>query len=96
MLLKTCFLGLLAVVGVLGGEMDKLMQLKQEQRERFRKLGWFSDDYQGRAAPPTSKPCVNGKAGQYSCRNIDLVATRGHRFLGSSTGEGNDMWGMIT
>ena len=35
--------------------------------------------------------CVNGKAGPYACKNVDLMAFLPHTTWGG--GSGNDIWG---
>lgn len=37
-------------------------------------------------------PCVNGKAGEYECSNVDLMSFTPLRDLGSN-GDANDIWG---
>ncbi|TFK65919.1 hypothetical protein BDN72DRAFT_871698 [Pluteus cervinus] len=41
-------------------------------------------------------PCVNGKAGEYRCNNIDLYSFTPHELLGSQTGEGSSSWGWTS
>ena len=36
--------------------------------------------------------CVDGHAGEYACKNIDLGAFVSHADLGSSTRQGSDIW----
>lgn len=38
-------------------------------------------------------PCVNGKAGEFSCNNLDLLAHVPLASLGNSGSRGNDIWG---
>lgn len=40
--------------------------------------------------------CVDGKAGEYSCNNVDLRGFLRHQDTNSQTREGNDIWGMST
>jgi hypothetical protein len=37
--------------------------------------------------------CEGGKAGEYSCNNVDLRGFLRHQDVGSRTREGNDVWG---
>jgi choice-of-anchor B domain-containing protein len=37
-------------------------------------------------------PCVNGEAGGYPCKNMDLFSVLSHSVMGSS-GQVNDIWG---
>lgn len=72
--------------------MDRLMSVKLEQREKFRAQGLFNAN---QYPDMGSQKCVNGKAGEYSCENVDLLAFLSHQAMGSTTREGNDIWGMI-
>jgi hypothetical protein len=46
------------------------------------------------AVMATEIPCSNGFAGQFACRDVDLVAFVSIADLGGSAGEGlNDIWG---
>ena len=38
--------------------------------------------------------CVDGKAGEFQCNNVDLLGFLRHQDAGSRTREGNDIWGM--
>ena len=40
--------------------------------------------------------CVDGKAGGYSCNNVDLKGFLRHQDLGSRTRVGNDVWGTYS
>ncbi|TFK21272.1 hypothetical protein FA15DRAFT_707366 [Coprinopsis marcescibilis] len=40
-------------------------------------------------------PCVDGRAGEFRCSNIDLYSFYSHAELGSQTGEGSSSWGWI-
>ncbi|KAK4666481.1 hypothetical protein QC763_0047370 [Podospora pseudopauciseta] len=46
-----------------------------------------------RYAAQAATSCVNGKAGEYQCKNVDLVSFLRHQDMGSSTRRGNDVWG---
>ncbi|CAH0023204.1 unnamed protein product [Clonostachys rhizophaga] len=70
--------------------MATLKQRKVEQRERDVANGLFDVD---RYAATSATPCVNGKAGEYSCNNVDLLGFLRHQDVGSRTREGNDIWG---
>lgn len=41
-------------------------------------------------------PCVDGKAGEYSCNKVDLKGFLAHKDTGSATREGNDVWGTFS
>lgn len=40
--------------------------------------------------------CTDGKAGEYTCNNVDLKAFLRHQDMGSRTREGNDVWGTYS
>ncbi|KAL4976915.1 hypothetical protein BDW66DRAFT_45984 [Aspergillus desertorum] len=73
--------------------MEYLMSLKQQSRERARAQGLFNIN---RYPDEGAKKCKNGKAGEYSCENVDLLAFLSHQALGSATREGNDVWGWTS
>lgn len=79
------------------GEMDRLMELKIKHWNSMRAAGVFNkydikDNARIQAVGPA--PCVNGKAGEYSCDKVDLTSFLSHAEMGSTTKEGNDVWGM--
>ncbi len=43
--------------------------------------------------PLAATPCVNGMAGSYPCKNVDLMAFMPFSELGGGTAEANDIWG---
>lgn len=71
-------------------KMERIMNLKDESFERLRAEGAFSRHY-----PVVSEvvKCEDGKAGEYSCDNVDLHGFLSHGDMGSTTKEGNDVWG---
>ncbi|CBF78913.1 hypothetical protein AN7181.2 [Aspergillus nidulans FGSC A4] len=73
--------------------MEYLMSLKQQSRERARSQGLFDIN---RYPDEGAKKCKNGKAGEYSCENVDLLSFLSHQALGSVTREGNDVWGWTS
>ncbi|KAL4814971.1 hypothetical protein BDW67DRAFT_165040 [Aspergillus spinulosporus] len=73
--------------------MEYLMSLKQQSRERARAQGLFDIN---RYPDEGAKKCKNGKAGEYSCENVDLLSFLSHQALGSATREGNDVWGWTS
>ena len=72
--------------------MAHLMSLKLEHRERARSQGLFKVN---KYIDQGSTKCVDGKAGEYSCENVDLQGFLSHQALGSTTREGNDLWGIF-
>ncbi|PGH03040.1 hypothetical protein AJ79_07472 [Helicocarpus griseus UAMH5409] len=72
-------------------QMQRLMDLKLSSREKLRKDGFFDAGRFKSIKEP--QPCVDGKAGEYGCSNIDLLSFLSHEDLGSKTREGNDIWG---
>ncbi|KAJ8457310.1 hypothetical protein ONZ45_g18361 [Pleurotus djamor] len=43
----------------------------------------------------TFTPCVNGRAGEFKCSNIDLYSFYSHAELGSAAGQGSSSWGWV-
>ena len=74
-------------------EMDRLMKLKTDQRNQMRAQGAFNMYDNARLGAATPVPCVNGKSGPYSCDKVDMLSFLSHSQMGSSTKEGNDIWG---
>lgn len=61
-----------------------------------KRLRWELEDKMGlMGTTPSSGPaaCVDGQAGEYGCKNIDLGAFVSHVDLGSTTRRGSDIWG---
>lgn len=70
-----------------------MAELKQRKME-----AWAAQNEAGvydinRYAAQAATSCVNGKAGEYQCKNVDLVSFLRHQDMGSSTRKGNDIWG---
>lgn len=77
------------------GEMDRLMDMKIKHWNSMRAAGVFDryDNARMQAQPVGPTSCVNGKAGEYSCDKVDLLSFLSHQEMGSTTKEGNDIWG---
>ncbi|KAK0614755.1 hypothetical protein B0T14DRAFT_437141 [Immersiella caudata] len=74
--------------------MEVLRQLKLATWSDLQESGAYDvDRYQALRA---GTPCVNGKAGEYQCNKVDLVAFLRHQDMGSSTRKGNDVWGWTS
>lgn len=71
--------------------MTSLQSLKTQQRKSDRAEGLFDAD---RYVAQAAAKCSNGKAGEYSCRNVDLAGFIRHQDTGSGQREGNDLWGV--
>lgn len=91
-------LPLLAAVGLAsaadssGVTMERLMNLKVAQREEYRNQGYLDPGkYNGNNK---LHKCRDGRAGEYRCDNVDMHGFLSHEEMGSSTREGNDIWGM--
>lgn len=70
--------------------MQSLMAKKLKHHQAKQAAGVFAKD----AYPPQEPAdCVDGHAGPYACRNIDLKGFLRHQDMGSKVGEGNDVWG---
>ncbi|KAF2835453.1 hypothetical protein M501DRAFT_942061, partial [Patellaria atrata CBS 101060] len=89
--MKTALIALLGLAGTaFAGEMGVLMQMKTALRQSERAAGVFA---RGKYRSKNKVPCRNGKAGEYSCGNVDLYSFLTHEQMGSTTREGNDIWG---
>jgi hypothetical protein len=73
-------------------KMQVLMNMKLTHREQQRAAGVFDENKYASSGPVA---CSNGKAGEYACGNVDLMAFLSHQDMGSSTREGNDVWGKL-
>ncbi|TLD23728.1 hypothetical protein PspLS_06408 [Pyricularia sp. CBS 133598] len=74
--------------------MEELKARKMLQHQEDQDQGAFDlDRYEARLA---GTPCVNGKAGEYSCNNVDLMGFLRHQDMGSRTRVGNDVWGWTS
>jgi choice-of-anchor B domain-containing protein len=69
--------------------MKLVMQLKNLERQECELLNMCPE---AAAQDVSALPCVNGKAGEYDCNNVDLEAFVSLSTLGS-LGSGNDIWG---
>ncbi|CEJ92844.1 hypothetical protein VHEMI08472 [[Torrubiella] hemipterigena] len=74
-------------------KMQEMMSHKTAHREAQRAKGVFDID---RYASSNATKCVNGKAGEYSCNNIDLLDHLTYQQQGSNEREGNDIWGWTS
>jgi len=72
--------------------MEAMKLLKQQTWDAQRAAGAFDIDRYSRQA---ATRCTDGKAGEYSCDNVDLVSFLRHQDMGSSTRQGNDIWGKF-
>lgn len=77
-------------------EMDRLMELKTKHWDEMRANGVFNRYDNARVRPAGPAPCVNGKAGEYSCDKVNMLSFLSHAEMGSTTKEGNDIWGNLT
>lgn len=73
--------------------MASLQSLKSQQKESDRANGMYDID---RYAVQAATKCSDGKAGEYSCRNVDLAGFIRHQDTGSGQREGNDIWGAYS
>lgn len=75
-----------------------LMGQKQASRERCRSEGLCGKfGVNERRAGPRAFTCTNGKAGEYPCKNVNLLDMLTHNemqsFSANGGGEGSDVWG---
>ncbi|KAI6778455.1 uncharacterized protein J7T54_005361 [Emericellopsis cladophorae] len=73
--------------------MSTLRQRKESQFEKDRADGMYKKN---RYEVASATECVDGKAGEYSCNNIDLKGFIRHQDTNSRTREGNDVWGWTS
>jgi hypothetical protein len=73
--------------------MGVLRQRKTALFEKQAAAGVFDKD---RYKVSSSTACVDGKAGGYSCKNVDMKGFLRHQDMGSRTRVGNDVWGMYS
>jgi choice-of-anchor B domain-containing protein len=71
--------------------MNKVMPLKTADWEKCAAEG-KCPNLQAEDMPRTN--CVNGRAGEYPCSNVDLLSFLSLRTL-TATGDGNDIWGWV-
>ena len=74
-------------------EMDRLMDLKIKHWDKMRADGAFDKFDNARKQAIGYTACVGGKAGEYACDRVDLLSFLSHQEMGSTTKEGNDVWG---
>ncbi|KAK0650028.1 hypothetical protein B0T16DRAFT_509074 [Cercophora newfieldiana] len=74
--------------------MSVLKELKLNAWSHLAESGAY--DLNRYQALEATTPCVNGKAGEYQCNKVDLVAFLRHQDMGSSTRKGNDVWGWTS
>lgn len=73
--------------------MEAMMSHKTAVRAQQRAKGMFDLD---RYASSSATKCVNGKAGEYQCNNVDLLDHLTYQQQGSKQREGNDIWGWTS
>ena len=71
--------------------MERLMSMKLATREKMIAEGAFDPGKYEKVSSLTK--CTNGKAGEYACSGVDMAAFLPHEAMGSTTREGNDVWG---
>ncbi|EPQ29607.1 uncharacterized protein PFL1_02826 [Pseudozyma flocculosa PF-1] len=80
-------------------QVEGLMAHKEASRQRCREQGLcgkYNPDANARRVAPRAATCVNGKAGEYPCRNVNMLDMLSHTEMGSKTAEGNDCWGWTS
>lgn len=97
-----------ALQGSVMAQPGGLMDRKMTSREKCRSSGLCGGKWK---PEPKQKPkdgerrmarssryraCVNGFAGEYPCKNVDLLDFLSHAELGSSSAEGSDCWGWTS
>lgn len=72
--------------------MSVMKEKKMSQFQKDKANGLYDED---RYEASGAKSCADGKAGEYSCNKVELLSFLRHQDLGSTTREGNDVWGML-
>ncbi|KJZ73961.1 hypothetical protein HIM_06629 [Hirsutella minnesotensis 3608] len=80
-------------LAMMENRMGSLMNLKSSHFDKKQAAGVFDND---KYKAMGSTPCKDGKAGEYSCENVDLKAFIPHGDMGSQTRAGNDIWGWTS
>ena len=95
--IATAALGATAVSAAEGSvsKMDRLMELKTKQWDNAMARGVFGGSALYHKILKTT-PCINGKAGEYQCRNVNMHGFLSHEDLGSQVKMGNDIWGWTS
>ena len=76
------------------------MEKKVTIRQKWRGLGVFESQLYKRLT--SYQPCINGRSGRgkgresFRCNNIDMAGFLSHEDMGSTTREGNDVWGWTS
>lgn len=71
-------------------KMSEVMNLKATVHKQKQEAGVFAEQtYEAMG----NTNCTDGKAGVYSCNNVDVKGSITHEAMGSTSREGNDIWG---
>ncbi|KAG6037447.1 hypothetical protein E4U41_005089 [Claviceps citrina] len=74
-------------------QMSRVMDLKAAFHKQKQEAGVFAEN--GYKAMGRVE-CKDGKAGEYRCENVDVKASITHEQMGSTSREGNDIWGWTS
>ncbi|KAG6006954.1 hypothetical protein E4U21_006573 [Claviceps maximensis] len=74
-------------------KMSQVMSQKSSFHKQKQEAGVFAEK---KYTSMGNVKCENGKAGEYSCENIDVVGSITHEATGSTSREGNDIWGWTS
>lgn len=78
-------------MGIMSSTMTRIRQGKESLRQRQRNAGQFAPNSYANIMAVTT--CSGGKAAGYSCSNVNMHGFLSHQAMGSTTREGNDVWG---
>lgn len=71
-------------------KMSQVMSQKASFHKQKQEAGVFAEkNYKSMG----NVKCENGEAGEYSCKNVDIIGSITHEAMGSTSREGNDIWG---
>ncbi|KAK5943803.1 hypothetical protein PMZ80_003084 [Knufia obscura] len=76
-------------------KMEGMMELKEQQWSAAAQRGVFGGSKMYKKKTSVER-CINGRAGEYQCKNIDMHAFLSHEDLGSEDLRGNDIWGWTS
>jgi hypothetical protein len=71
-----------------------IMKAKESSWDQRRTAGKYNSSQY--PVLSTYTRCVDGRAGEFRCKNVDLAYFANHQALGSSRGEGSSSWGWTS
>ncbi|KAJ2903203.1 hypothetical protein MKZ38_010239 [Zalerion maritima] len=84
------------LAGSVSAGTGQLMGVMMDKKEKFREVQRANGRIDTATSTQVTTTCTNGKAGEYECENVDMWGFISHASMGSSTREGNDLWGWTS